>query len=43
MEITISDFGDLGKRVTLVGRLDFLGAGRSIRPLRSLQIPKPTL
>jgi anti-sigma B factor antagonist len=26
MEITVSDFGESGKRVTLVGRLDILGA-----------------
>jgi anti-sigma B factor antagonist len=26
MEITICDFGDVGKRVTFIGRLDILGA-----------------
>jgi hypothetical protein len=26
MEITVSDFDDVGKRVTLVGRLDIFGA-----------------
>jgi anti-sigma B factor antagonist len=34
MEITISDFSDLGKRVTLVGRLDIAGAGKIDVPLK---------
>jgi anti-anti-sigma factor len=33
MEITVSDFGDAGKRVTLVGRLDILGAEKIDLPL----------
>jgi anti-anti-sigma factor len=33
MEITVSDFGDTGKRVTLVGRLDILGAEKIDLPL----------
>jgi anti-sigma B factor antagonist len=36
MEITISDFGDLGKRVTLAGRLDIPGAGKIDVPLKEL-------
>jgi anti-anti-sigma factor len=36
MEITISDFGDLGKRVTLVGRLDIVGAAKIDLPLKEL-------
>src|SRR5271154_801458 len=36
MEITISDFGDLGKRVTLVGRLDIFGAEKIEMPLAEL-------
>jgi anti-anti-sigma factor len=36
MEITISDFSDLGKRVTLVGRLDIAGAGKIDVPLKEL-------
>jgi anti-anti-sigma factor len=36
MEITISDFSDLGKRVTLVGRLDIPGAGKIDVPLKEL-------
>ena len=36
MEITISDFSDLGKRVTLVGRLDIFGAGKIDAPLTEL-------
>jgi anti-sigma B factor antagonist len=33
MEITVSDFGDTGKRVTLAGRLDILGAEKIDLPL----------
>jgi stage II sporulation protein AA (anti-sigma F factor antagonist) len=33
MEITVSDFGELGKLVTLVGRLDILGAEKIDLPL----------
>jgi len=33
MEITVSDFGELGKRVTLVGRLDIVGAEKIDLPL----------
>jgi anti-anti-sigma factor len=36
MEVAISDFGDLGKRVTLVGRLDILGAAKIVEPLASI-------
>ena len=43
MEITISDFGDLGKRVTLVGRLDFLGAGKIDTPLKELADSKTNI
>jgi len=31
--MTVSDFGDVGKRVTLVGRLDILGCGKIDLPL----------
>jgi anti-anti-sigma factor len=34
MKITISDFGDMAKRVTLVGRLDVCGAAKIEAPLR---------
>ena len=33
MEITVTDFGELGKLVTLVGRLDILGAEKIDLPL----------
>jgi putative DNA-invertase from lambdoid prophage Rac len=33
MEVTVSDFGDAGKRVTLAGRLDILGAQAVELPL----------
>ncbi len=33
MEVTVSDFGDAGKRVTLAGRLDILGAEAVEMPL----------
>jgi hypothetical protein len=33
MEMTVSDFGDVGKRVTLVGRLDILGSEEIDLPL----------
>ena len=33
MEVAISDFGDLGKRIMLVGRLDILGAAKIVEPL----------
>jgi anti-anti-sigma factor len=36
MEMTISDFGGTGKRVTLVGRLDILGADKIDLPLAAL-------
>ena len=36
MEMTVSDFGDSGKRVTLVGRLDILGADKIDLPLAVL-------
>jgi anti-anti-sigma factor len=36
MEITISDFGGLGKRVSLVGRLDIPGAGKVDMPLKEI-------
>jgi anti-anti-sigma factor len=36
MEITISNFGDLGRRVTLVGRLDIFGAEKIAAPLKEL-------
>jgi anti-anti-sigma factor len=43
MEITISDFGDLGKRVTLVGRLDIPGAGKIDVPLKELADSKTNI
>jgi anti-anti-sigma factor len=43
MEITISDFGDLGKRVTLVGRLDIPGAGKIDLPLKELADSKTNI
>jgi anti-anti-sigma factor len=36
MEITVSDFDDFGKRVTLVGRLDIFGAEKIAVPLTEL-------
>jgi anti-anti-sigma factor len=33
VEVTVSDFGDAGKRVTLAGRLDILGAEEVDLPL----------
>ncbi len=33
MEITVSEFGDAAKRVTLVGKLDIVGAGQIELPL----------
>ena len=36
MEVAISDFGDLGKRVMLVGRLDTLGAAKIVEPLANI-------
>jgi anti-sigma B factor antagonist len=36
MEITVSDFDDFGKRVTLVGRLDIFGAEKIEAPLTEL-------
>jgi anti-anti-sigma factor len=33
VEVTVSDFGDAGKRVTLAGRLDILGAEEIDLPL----------
>jgi anti-anti-sigma factor len=32
-EVTVSDFGDVGKRITLVGRLDILGSEAIDLPL----------
>src|SRR5271156_2384457 len=43
MEITISDFGGLGKRVTLAGRLDILGAGKIEVPLTELAASKTNI
>ena len=43
MEIAISDFGGLGKRVTLVGRLDILGAGEIEGPLTELAASKANI
>jgi anti-anti-sigma factor len=43
MEITISDFGDLGKRVTLVGRLDIPGAAKIDVPLKELADSKTNI
>ena len=36
MKITISEFGDIGTRVTLVGKLDIAGAGTVELPLATL-------
>ena len=36
MEMIISDFGDLGKRVTLIGRLDISSSGEIETPLQEL-------
>jgi anti-anti-sigma factor len=36
MEVAISDFGDLGKRIMLVGRLDILGAAKIVEPLANI-------
>jgi anti-anti-sigma factor len=36
MEMFISNFGDLGKRVTLIGRLDIPGSGKIDIPLQEL-------
>jgi hypothetical protein len=36
VEVAISDFGDLGKRVILVGRLDILGAAKIVEPLANI-------
>jgi anti-anti-sigma factor len=36
MEIAVSDFDGVGKRVTLVGRLDILGAEQIAAPLTEL-------
>ena len=36
MKMIISDFGDLGKRVTLIGRLDISGSGEIHTPLQEL-------
>ena len=43
MEIAISDFGGLGKRVTLVGLLDILGAGEIEGPLTELAASKTNI
>jgi anti-anti-sigma factor len=36
MEITVSDFGDAAKKVTLVGKLDIIGAGQIELPLAAV-------
>jgi anti-anti-sigma factor len=36
MKISISEFGDIGKRVTLVGRLDIFGAEKIEAPLKEV-------
>jgi anti-sigma B factor antagonist len=36
MDISISDFGDVGKKVTLTGRLDIVGAQQIELPLATL-------
>src|SRR5215467_8894681 len=36
MNISISDFGDIGKKVTLTGKLDILGAQQIETPLAAL-------
>ena len=36
MKMIISDFGDLGKRVTLIGRLDISGSGEIETPIQEL-------
>ena len=36
MEMTVSDFSQLGKRVTLVGRLDIPGAAKIDGPLKEI-------
>jgi anti-anti-sigma factor len=36
MKITVSDFGDIGKRITLVGRLDIFGAEKIEAPLKEI-------
>jgi hypothetical protein len=36
MEMTISDFGQAGKKVTLVGKLDIMGAEEIGLPLAAL-------
>jgi anti-anti-sigma factor len=36
VEVAISDFGDLGKRVMLEGRLDILGAAKIVEPLANI-------
>jgi hypothetical protein len=36
MEMSISDFGDLGKRVTLAGRLDIQGGDKIDLPVATL-------
>jgi len=36
VEISVSDFGAAGKRVTLTGKLDILGAGRIEMPLAAI-------
>jgi anti-anti-sigma regulatory factor len=43
MEIIISDFGDLGKRVALNGRLDIAGAGKIDMPLKELADSKTNI
>lgn len=43
MEITISDFGDLGKRVNLVGRLDIPGSAKIDTPLKELADAKTNI
>lgn len=36
MQITISEFGDVGKRIVLVGKLDIAGAGAVELPLATV-------
>jgi anti-anti-sigma factor len=43
MEIIISNFGDLGKRVALIGRLDIAGAGKIDMPLKELADSKTNI
>jgi len=42
MEIAVSDFDGVGKRVTLVGRLDILGAEQIALPASAASRPRMT-